>query len=241
MLKKDKKNNGTETYAIIFARGGSKGVKKKNIKDFCGKPLIAYSIISAIENEHVDDVFVSTDDEDIARISEKYGAKIPFIRPKSLAEDNSPEWLAWQHALKHFQERKSLPNYMISLPATSPLRIDGDITRAYKKIVKNDFDAVIAVTKSKRHPMFNMVTKDQFDQVDLLMESSLKITRRQDTSAAYDITTLVYVARTEYVMNSKGLFDGKIGAIEIPEMRAIDIDTEFDFQLATLIKENSKK
>jgi len=237
---KSDNNKSPKTYAMIFARGGSKGVKRKNIRIIEGKPLIAYSIEIALENKNIDEVYVSTEDQEIADISEKHGARVPFLRPKNLARDDSSEWLAWQHSLEFFRARGDLPEIMVSLPPTSPLRVNDDINLAYTHFLKNEFDIVIAITKSKRHPMFNMVKIDDKGQVDLLLNSNKKVFRRQDTPIAFDITTLVYVAKPDYVLNTTSLFEGRVGAIEVPEERAIDIDTEFDLYLASLImRDNS--
>jgi N-acylneuraminate cytidylyltransferase len=116
-----------KTYAFIFARGGSKGVPGKNIKEMCGKPLIAYSIEIAQEIDDIEKIFVSTEDDNIATVAKKYGAGI-IPRPSNLAQDDSPEWLAWQHAIKWLVERGDYFDIFISLPTTSPLRNKNDIT-----------------------------------------------------------------------------------------------------------------
>jgi len=232
---KSDNNKSPKTYAIIFARGGSKGVKRKNIRIIEGKPLIAYSIEIALENKNIDGVYVSTEDQEIADISKKYGARVPFLRPKNLARDDSSEWLAWQHSLEYFRAEGDLPEIMVSLPPTSPLRANDDINLAYTHFLNNEFDIVIAITKSKRHPMFNMVKIDDEGLVDLLLNSDQEVFRRQDAPISFDITTLVYVAKSDYVLNATSLFEGRVGAIEVPEERAIDIDTEFDLYLASLI------
>ena len=112
------------------------------------------------------------------------------------------------------------------------MRIDNDINQCLLKLVNEDFDAVITVTESKRHPMFNMVTMNSEGKLDLLMKSNDIIARRQDAPSAFDITTIAYALKAEYIFNSENLFDGNLGAIKIPEERSLDIDTEFDFNLA---------
>ena len=123
--------------AFIFARGGSKGLPDKNIKILNGKPLIAWSIEHAKSVKRVDRVIVSTDSEEIARIAREYGAEVPFMRPAALATDNSPEWLSWQHSLKYLKNTDGcLPDLMLSIPTTAPLRNVKDIDKVideYKK------------------------------------------------------------------------------------------------------------
>ena len=189
--------------AFIFARGGSKGIPKKNTKELCGHPLIAYSINIALENKNIDKVYVSTDDQEIATISKKYGAEVPFIRPSELAQDNSKEWDAWQHAMNFLKEHNSIPDIMISLPPTSPLRSQEDINACIQKIIETDLDAVISVTKSQRHPMFNMVVESDSKTVELFSTSENNYSRRQDLPLSYDITTVAYAVRSDFIMNSK--------------------------------------
>ena len=96
-------------YAFIFARGGSKGIPRKNIRKLAGKPLIAYSIEAGHKSKLIDRVAVSTDDHEIARIATQYGAEVPFIRPIKLSQDDSPEWLAWRHAIQEINRRNKFP------------------------------------------------------------------------------------------------------------------------------------
>ena len=231
----ESKNGQYSTDAFIFARGGSKGVRKKNIKHLAGLPLIAYSIQAAKNNENINNVYVSTDDEEIANVAKNFGATVPFIRPKHLAMDDSPEWLAWQHAVQFLKDNNKMPNFIISLPATSPFRTNVDINRCLDKIKNTDFDAVIAITPSQRHPMFNMVVKDDSGKIDLFAKTNNNIFRRQDAPKSYDITTIAYAVRSEFILNNNKLFDGKVGAIDVPQERALDIDTEFDFHLASIL------
>ncbi len=221
--------------AFIFARGGSKGLIRKNIKELSGMPLIAHSIRLALTNEYIENVYVSTDDEEIAQISRDYGAIVPFMRPKKYSQDDSPEWLAWQHAVQFLKDENKMPDFIISLPATSPFRKNDDINRCLEKIKNTDFDAVIAITPSQRHPMFNMVVKDDSGKISLFAKTNHNIFRRQDAPKSYDITTIAYAVRSEFILNNDKLFDGKVGAIDVPQERALDIDTEFDFHLASIL------
>tara|TARA_B000000441_G_C21729851_1_gene345415 strand:- start:249 stop:695 length:447 start_codon:yes stop_codon:yes gene_type:complete len=141
-------------------------------------------------------------------------------------------WGVWQHMMNFFKENNDLPEIMIDLPCTSPFRSDEDITNVLKKLISDDYDAAITVCESKRHPMFNMVTENSDGSLQIAMKPKNPITRRQDGPKIYDITTLAYAVRTEYIFSASNLFDGKIGSIIVPEERSLDIDTEFDFQLA---------
>ena len=164
------------TVAFVFARGGSKGLPGKNICDFGGKPLIAWSIECALSVKAIDQVIVSTDSEEIAEISKKYGAEVPFMRPPELATDESPEWLSWRHALDYMRHSSgSLPEVMVSLPATSPLRAVSDVESCLDKFSKGACDVVVTVSEAHRNPYFNMVKEKSDGTVALVIEDFMKL------------------------------------------------------------------
>ena len=226
-----------KTYAFVFARGGSKGVPGKNIRKLAGQPLLAYSIDLARKIEAVDKIFVSTDDKTIATIAHEYGADV-INRPKELARDDTPEWLAWQHAVKLIQEQDESFDVFLSLPTTSPLRNKQDILSALKILDKNT-DMVLTMTEATRSPWFNMVKKMENGYIDLIIKNDSSYTRRQETPVIFDMTTVAYVTRPEFVKNASGVFDGQVKGIEIPPERALDIDTELDFQVAEFLMHKS--
>lgn len=219
--------------AFIFARAGSKGLVGKNIKQFGGKPLIAWSIQHALSVERIKRVIVSTDSEDIAAVAREYGAETPFLRPSDLASDNSPEWLSWRHGLEYIYEKDNkFPDAMVSLPATSPLRSPLDIEKCLDKYEEGKSDIIITITDAHRSPYFNMVKTKKDGMVELVNNSEFLISRRQEAPLVFDMTTVCYVARPDYVMKKNSIFEGKVSAVSIPVERAIDIDTLFDFQIA---------
>jgi len=225
-----------KTYAFIFARGGSKGVPRKNIRELNNKPLIEYSIEVAKEIDEISSIFVSTDDVEIANIAKKLGVEV-IPRPKELAQDNSPEWLAWKHAVQWVYKSKGQFDKFVSLPTTSPLRNDKDVKGAIN-LLKDETDIVITITDTTRSPFFNMVKVDNDNYAKLLVESDNIFTRRQDAPKAFDMTTVAYVSSPEFILRNNNLFDGRVKAYKVPNERAIDIDTELDFSIAEfLIKE----
>lgn len=221
--------------AWIFARGGSKGVPGKNLRELGGLPLIAWSIEHARDSRLFDHILISTDDTDIAKVAEQYGAEIPFIRPAELATDKAPEWLAWQHAAAWQVEHLPEAPGFVSLPATSPLRQPADIAAACAKRDQG-YDLVLGVTESQHNPQFNMVRLDDADQVSL-WDASGQATRRQDVPRAYNITTVVYATTVGYVESAPGLFEGRVGGVAIPAERAVDIDTFLDLEWARFLME----
>ncbi|WP_417435996.1 cytidylyltransferase domain-containing protein [Idiomarina abyssalis] len=224
----------SKTIAFVFARGGSKGLPGKNIKALCGKPLIQYSIDRALASEQIDDIYVSTDDANIAHVARECGAKV-IDRPEELATDNSPEWLSWQHAINWVKQNDGSFKIFVSLPATSPLTAVVDVDSAISQLKQSGADICLSVTPSNHHPSFNMVTLDDERYASLMFNSENKVIRRQDAPKAYNITTCVYAATTDFVMQGKGLFDGKTTAIEVPRERAVDIDDIIDFKFAELL------
>jgi N-acylneuraminate cytidylyltransferase len=224
-------------YAFIFARGGSKGVPGKNIRLLAGKPLIAYAIEVGIRCEMIDRIFVSTENGEIADVSRRHGAEVPFLRPAELAQDDTPEWIAWQHAISEIQDNSDTGqmDIFVSLPPTSPFRTVGDIEACIRSLCESDADMVITVKNSNRHPSFNMVILDQNGYTRLVMPLKKTVHRRQDVHPVFDMTTVAYVTRPDFVMNADEPFAGRTRAVVIPEERALDIDTEFDFTLAELL------
>ncbi|WP_433692506.1 cytidylyltransferase domain-containing protein [Herbaspirillum seropedicae] len=218
------------TFAFIFARGGSKGLPGKNIRPLAGLPLLAHSIRLAQAMSCIDQVFVSTDDAAIVTVAREHGAQV-IDRPAELATDTAPEWLAWRHAIMHVRGVLGMDfDTMLSLPSTSPLRSQTDVT-ACLDALHEEVDAVITVTPSARSPYFNMVKTDA-DGLARVVLGDVKFQRRQDVPAVYDITTVAYVTRPDFVLTHDGLFEGRVKAVVVPKERAVDIDDEFDFKVA---------
>ena len=229
-------------FAFIFARGGSKGVVGKNIKVIAGKPLIVHTIELALENASIDRLFVSTDDQSIAIIAKEYGAEVPFIRPAELASDDAPEWLAWQHAIHYVNHNISRFDCFISLPTTAPCRSHQDVSGAISKLRK-DTDIVVTATESHHHPCFNMLKKDELGY-SRFIDSNSTISRRQDAQTAFNMTTVAYVSRPDFILNASSMWEGNIDVQIVDSLNAIDIDDLNDFRLAELILQdrlNTKK
>lgn len=222
-----------DTVAFIFARGGSKGLPGKNIRPLCGKPLLAWSIGHALACAGVRRVIVSTDDQVIAQVAREYGGEVPFLRPADLAGDAAPEWLVWQHSLRWLQaDEGRLPEAMLSVPATAPLREVSDLQACLKRFATGDVDAVVTVSEAHRNPYFNMVTRDAAGIISVVAPPPSGVSRRQDAPVVYDMATVAYVARPQFVLSAHRLFDGRVAAVELPRGRCVDIDTLEDFEWA---------
>lgn len=220
------------TFAFIFARGGSKGLPGKNIKELGGIPLLAHGIRLAQAMKRVEQVFVSTDDAQIAAIATQFGANV-IDRPEALATDTASEWMAWQHAIEHVRALGLDFDVFLSLPATSPLRNAQDVGNCLDAL-QADTDAVITVTPSARSPYFNMVSTDATGFAHLVLGAA-EFNRRQDVPPVFDITTVAYVARPTFILAHKRLFEGRVRAVVVPKERAVDIDDDYDFKLAQIL------
>lgn len=225
------------TVGVIPARGGSKGVPRKNIRLLAGKPLIAYAIQTALASKFIDRVIVSTDDAEIAHIAQQYGAEVPFMRPPELARDDSPEWLTWQHAIRTLEavEGNASMKVFVCVSPTAPLRAVEDVDACIQTLLDSDADLVITVKPAERSPYFNMVVLNEGGYARLVIPPKERIYRRQDAPPVYDMTTVAYAARPEYVLNASYLFEGKVTAIVVPVERALDIDTELDLKFGEFL------
>jgi CMP-N-acetylneuraminic acid synthetase len=222
--------------ALICARGGSKGLPGKNVRLLAGQPLIARSIDHARAVARVRRVIVSTDSEKIAAIAKAAGAEVPFLRPHELAQDDSPEWLVWRHALTYLKESDgAYPDALLIVPATAPLRAVADLDRCLDEYARGQADMVITVTDAHRSPYFNMVTVQSDGTAGLVIPRVAAICRRQDAPAVYDMTTVAYVAKPQFVLSQNGIFEGRVRCVHVPAERALDIDTLLDFEIADFL------
>jgi len=220
------------TFAFVFARGGSKGIPRKNLQLLAGKPLLAWSIEMGQSLAEVKRVFVSTEDPEIAQTALSFGAEV-ITRPAELAQDTSSEWLAWQHAIKVVEKKFGRFERFLSLPATAPLRNQQDVERCLKRL-DAETDVVITMTSASHSPWFNMVQQKPTGNMCLLVEGVY--VRRQDAPVGYDMATVAYVLRPEFILEKQRLWDGRVKGVEIPPERAVDIDTPLDLEIARFLQ-----
>ena len=222
-----------KTYAFVFARGGSKGVPGKNIRELASKPLLAHTIDLIKKIKAVNKIFVSTEDQAIARIAAEHEVSV-IKRPPELARDDTPEWLAWKHAVEWLEDRGDSFDVFLSVPTTSPFRNIEDIRTALRCLDDNT-DMVVTMTEASRSPWYNMVKKTDNGFIKVLMQNDTTPHRRQDSPQIYDLTTVAYVTRPKFLKSAKQMFEGRVKGVEIPLKRALDIDTELDFEIAELL------
>lgn len=225
--------------AIIPARGGSKGLPGKNIRELCGKPLIAWTIETALECDLVTRALVSTDSEDIANISRQYGAEVPFIRPSIFAQDDTPDFPVYKHACEYLLEHEEYtPDICVWLRPTAPLRIHSDVSNAIK-ILRGHRDkaCVRSVTLVKHHPYWMKSLKDGKLVSFLPDRDETVYFRRQLLPDLYSFNGCVEVFWHDDAIECGDLFNGRtMLPLVMPEERSIDIETLYDFQMSEFLK-----
>jgi N-acylneuraminate cytidylyltransferase len=217
--------------SIIPARGESKGIPKKNVRLLAGRPLIVYTIESAKKSKYIQDVFVTTDDMNIANISKNCGAKI-IKRPTELAQDNSSTIDVIFHALNYLQLDKNDLSILILLQPTSPLRNTDDIDKAVELFLNEDCESVISVCQTVPSPFWTFKVEDRY-LTPLLGKMYLEM-RRQDLPLTYVPNGAIYISRPQELYIYKSFYCNKALPYVMPLDRGVDIDDEIDFVLAEI-------
>lgn len=226
-------NCNGKVLAIIPARGGSKGVPRKNVKELNGKPLIFYTIDAARKSKYVNRLVVSTDDKEIAMISKNYGAELPCLRPLQLSADNSPTIDCVIHMLNWLKENENyVPDYVCLLQCTSPLRKAEDIDGTIEKALSTNMDGAISVCEAEINPYW--VNVFDGDNLRYFLKEGQKIKRRQDLPEVYRMNGAVYVIKTDILLKQKTFETDNIAGYIMSNENSIDIDTETDFKIAEL-------
>jgi CMP-N-acetylneuraminic acid synthetase len=228
---------GPNIVAFVFARGGSKGVPRKNLRPLGGISLLARAIRCAKAVPGISRVVVSTDDPEIADAGRAEGAEVPFLRPPELASDTAREWQAWRHAVDFIESQPNAKpiDIFVSVPAVVPLRNEQDVARAIALYRKGNADIVFSVTPSSANPYYNMVELDPSGTASLSKRPEGILHGRQKAPTVYDLVAGVYVTSPAYIRASESIWGGRNATIEIPRERAVDIDTEMDFRLAEFL------
>lgn len=222
--------------AVIPARGGSKGIKKKNIKRFCGKPLIYWTIKAAKKCSLIKKIIVSTDSDEIARIAAKYGCEVPFLRPKHLAKDNVSAVFPAIHALNFFPEF----DWIMLLQPTSPLRKTSDIRKVIIMAKKYKIKSIISVSRSLTSPE-RMYSIEKKNYIKPLIKKKNKNKQRQDFKTFYNINGSIYFIKSSILKKSKSFMQKNTTPYIMPISRSIDIDNKLDWRLAEYFATTNQK
>jgi CMP-N,N'-diacetyllegionaminic acid synthase len=216
--------------AVILARGGSKRLPRKNVLDFCGKPLISWSIEACLNSQYIDKVLVSSDDEEILQISKKYGADI-IERPSELAGDSSPSFDALGHALSYNDKF----DYVVMIQPTSPLRQSKHIDEAIEYLFDKNAYSVVSVCEAEHSPLWSNTLPSDLDMSNFL-PSIATGKRSQDLPKFYRLNGAIYICEKGVLMSQKTFFlKDKVYAYVMDKKHSVDIDDELDFKVAQIL------
>jgi N-acylneuraminate cytidylyltransferase/CMP-N,N'-diacetyllegionaminic acid synthase len=233
--------NDFKVLAVIPARSGSKGLPGKNIKELCGKPLVAWSVDAAKESKYIDKIVVSTDSDEIAEIGKKYGAEVPFMRPAELARDTSPGYEVLEHVILTLQEMGDCYDFIVVLEPTSPLREVSDIDNSLETLVNNikRAESIVGVCAlDATHPEF-LVTINPEGFLSLYGGKKFsEPTRRQDLSKLYFFEGTIYISTIEALFKNKGFCHEKTLAYIVPKWKAFEVDDLIDFFCVEAVLKN---
>jgi CMP-N,N'-diacetyllegionaminic acid synthase len=232
---------GKKILAVIIARGGSKGIKNKNILPFCGKPLIYWTIKAGKASRYIDRLILSTEDTVILKTAQKFGADVPFRRPKKLSSDHTPGPDVLLHAIDWFKKKDEHFDVIILLQPTSPLREANDIDEAVELLFTKDAESIVAVCPVSFIPeRINRLPPDGCMK-NFIRRKYQRIVR-QNFKESYRINGAVYISYCDHFMKNKRFLGPKTYAYVMPMQRSADIDTLFDWKIAELImREKIKK
>ena len=226
--------------AIIPARSGSKGLKDKNIKLLNGKPLLAYSIEAAKKSKLFDEIFVSTDSIEYAEIAKKWGANVPFLRSAELATDTASTWDVVKDTLRNYMKIGIEFDTIAILQPTSPMRKSEDIINGYYQFKLKKANAIVSVCEVDHSPLWSNTLPEDGSLRNFLNQEIINLPR-QSLPTYYRINGALYIAKTEYALNAKSLYDDQCYAVVMSKNDSIDIDDELDFKIAEiLLKERIK-
>lgn len=226
-----------DILAIIPARGGSKGVKMKNLKILNNIPLIGHTILASKKSKFITRTVVSTDNIEIANISKKFGAEVPCLRPEKLAQDDSLTIDSVFHVLDFLKKKEKYdPKYVLLLQCTSPLRNENHIDAAIKKLFKSSFDGIISICEAEVNPYWTNILKNE--KLQYFIEEGKNIKRRQDLPIIYRYNGAIFFVKTEVLKREKTFEVKNSTGYVMDKESSIDIDTEFDFKIAEEIMKN---
>ena len=223
--------NNKKILAIIPARGGSKGLPGKNIKPLCGKPLIGWSIEQAQASEYIDEIFVSTDSREIATVAERFGIKVPFLRPSELATDTSPSSAFVLHTIDYYSNKGQEFEYILLLEPTSPLRDVDDINIAIEQLLNhNTAKSIVGVSKVEAtHPAF-LVNISKEGLLKPYLEE-MKVLRRQELNDLYFFEGSLYLSETNYYIKAESFYHNLTLPYVVPKYKSYEVDDIVDFYI----------
>jgi N-acylneuraminate cytidylyltransferase/CMP-N,N'-diacetyllegionaminic acid synthase len=224
----------------ICARGGSKGVPRKNLRLLDGEPLLVHAIRCARACPSLDCVVVSTDDAEMAEAARRHGAEVPFLRPAALAQDDTPKWPVFRHLVESWEERSGeTVRALIDLDTGVPLRQPADVEGCVRQLLARDADVVVTAYEAERNPYFNMVEIEPDGYARISKPTGEPITRRQAAPRVYSLSPSVFAIRRRALWQYEHWSESRFEIFVVPRERALDIDTELDFQFVRFLLETN--
>jgi len=221
------------TLGIITARSGSKGIRDKNIKKLSGKPLMAYTIESALKCKYIDKVMVSTDSDIYADIARGYGAEVPFFRSGQNSTDVAASIDVLLEVLNMYEERGLYFENFVSLQPTSPFRTENHLDEAFQLFYEKKADSVVSVCECEHSPLLSNVLPDDLNMYGFIRDENNL--RRQELRTYYRLNGAIYISRTDKFKQIKSFYGEKSYAYIMQQGGSVDIDTELDFAYAEFL------
>jgi CMP-N,N'-diacetyllegionaminic acid synthase len=220
----------------VCARGGSKGVPRKNLRLLHGKPLIAYALQQAHESGSFDRIVTSTDDPEIAAVARRFGAEVPFLRPAELARDDSNKWHVFRHLVTELEAQTSRKVGIVAdLDTGAALRSVEDIRACLERLLASDADVCVTAYEADHNPYYNMVEVDRSGVARVCLPQAVPIANRQQAPAVYNLSPSIFAIRRDALWRHDHWSQCKLIISVVPRERAVDIDTEFDFRLVEFL------
>tara|TARA_B110000503_G_C7107431_1_gene396539 strand:+ start:313 stop:990 length:678 start_codon:yes stop_codon:yes gene_type:complete len=222
-------------------RANSQKIKNKNLINLNNKPLMSYTIKSAVNSKLFDNIVASSDSEKIQKLSKKFGAEVLFTRPKKFSTNYVPKLSAIKHAVmmseKHYKKRY---DYVFDLDVTAPCRDANDIKKAFKIFQKSKKNMLVSVTKSRKNPYFNML-EIKNRGISLVKKTSKEISARQKSPVVYDMNASIYIWKRDKLFKSRNLLQKSLSIYEMPPEKSIDIDTKLDLRINEMLIKKIKQ
>lgn len=223
-----------EILTVVPARSGSKRLKDKNIKILNGKPMITWTIEAALGSKYIENVMVSTDSKEYARIAMQYGADVPYLRDKVLSSDTSSSFDVIKNIIDFYTNKNINFKYIVLLQPTSPLRNNKHIDEALDLFFAKKANSVISVCECEHSPLWSN-TMPEDGSMDLFLPPKIKNIRSQDLEKYYRLNGAIYIAKIKEFIQYKGFFMPNSFAYKMEPMYSIDVDTDYDFTIANLL------
>jgi CMP-N,N'-diacetyllegionaminic acid synthase len=233
--------SGPTIVGAICARGGSKGVPRKNLKYLAGKPLIAHTIESARACPIFARIVTSTDDDEIAAVARQHGSEVPFLRPSYLAQDDSPKWAVFRHLVQNLEQMTGdRIDVLVDLDTGVPLRQPADIVGCVEQLLSSGAEVIATAYEAERNPYFNMVELATDGFAKIVKPPAKPIANRQSAPQVYSLSPAVYAMVRDALWRYEHWSEAKLQIYPLPRERAIDIDSEFDFALIEYLMQSQK-